>query len=281
MAYWMREASIQIGPKKYGMNDLYFTFEVPFEDSTTLQSATFAVHNLSEATRNGIKRGHVVILNAGYGGDVGVIFVGQVSACSHQHQGTEWITKITATAAMDEWLSRKVSKTYTQKISAKEIVPDLLNIFGLEVSAFELAVNKVYERGRICSGKLKDVLIQIIVNECKSRLLIKNGTIVINDPSKGIKTGYVLTPESGLLATSDDVEETIIAVGVNSNKSSTQKGEAGNYITRECLLNYHIGPADEIKIQSRNLNGKFLVVRGKHVGNPTGQWKTVLEFKPL
>lgn len=281
MPFWMRAASIQIGPKKYGMDDLFFEFEVPFEDSTTLQSAEFKVYNLSEATRKGIKRGHVVILNAGYEDDIGSVFVGQVSACSHQHQNTEWITKITATAAMDEWLGSKVNKTYKQQITAREIIPDLLNIFGLEVSTFELAINKTYDRGRICCGKLKDVLIQIVVDECKSRFLIKNNGIIINDPAKGVETGYILTPESGLLASSNEVEETIIAVGVDSQKSATEKDEEGNYITRECLLNYHIGPADQIKIQSKSLNGKFIVVRGKHVGSPTGSWKTVLEVKPL
>ena len=167
MSFWMREASLQIGGKRYGMDDLYFEFEVPFEDSDTLQTAKFKAYNLSEATRKGIKRGDVIILNAGYEGDVGAIFVGQVSACSHKHQNTEWITEISATAAMDQWLSSKVSKTYAKGSTAKEIVSDLLNIFGLEIGEFTLAVNKVYDRGLVCSGKVKDELKKIVVNDCK------------------------------------------------------------------------------------------------------------------
>lgn len=53
----MRSATLQIGSKRYGMDDLYFEFEVPFEDSDTLQTAKFKAYNLSEATRKGIKRG--------------------------------------------------------------------------------------------------------------------------------------------------------------------------------------------------------------------------------
>ena len=37
MPFWMREATLQIGSKVYQMDDLYFEFEVPFEDSHTLQ----------------------------------------------------------------------------------------------------------------------------------------------------------------------------------------------------------------------------------------------------
>ena len=75
MSFWIREATLQIGSKRYGMDDLYFEFDVPFEDSDTLQTATFKAYNLSEATRKSIKRGNVIILNAGYEGDVGAIFV--------------------------------------------------------------------------------------------------------------------------------------------------------------------------------------------------------------
>lgn len=280
MSFWMREASLQIGGKRYGMDDLYFEFEVPFEDSDTLQTAKFKAYNLSEATRKGIKRDDVIILNAGYEGDVGAIFVGQVSACSHKHQNTEWITEISATAAMDQWLSSKVSKTYAKGSTAKEIVSDLLNIFGLEIGEFTLAVNKVYDRGLVCSGKVKDELKKIVVNDCKSRFLIRTGSVYINDPSSGLANGIVLTPQSGLLFSGDEVEESVVAVGSDSQKSSSNKSEEGNYVTRECLLNYHIGPAEQITIQSKSLNGRFIVAKGKHTGTPKGNWKTTLEMRP-
>lgn len=280
MSFWMREASLQIGGKRYGMDDLYFEFEVPFEDSDTLQTAKFKAYNLAEATRKGIKRGDVIILNAGYEGDVGAIFVGQVSACSHKHQNTEWITEISATAAMDQWLSAKVSKTYAKGSTAKEIVSDLLNIFGLEIGEFTLAVNKVYDRGLVCSGKVKDELKKIVVNDCKSRFLIRTGSVYINDPASGLANGIVLTPQSGLLFSGNEVEESVVAVGSDSQKSSSTKNEEGNYVTRECLLNYHIGPAEQITIQSKSLNGRFIVAKGKHSGSQKGNWKTTLEMRP-
>ena len=280
MSFWMREASLQIGGKRYGIDDLYFEFEVPFEDSDTLQTAKFKAYNLAEATRKGIKRGDVIILNAGYEGDVGAIFVGQVSACSHKHQNTEWITEISATAAMDQWLSAKVSKTYAKGSTAKEIVSDLLNIFGLEIGEFTLAVNKVYDRGLVCSGKVKDELKKIVVNDCKSRFLIRTGSVYINDPASGLANGIVLTPQSGLLFSGNEVEESGVAVGSDSQKSSSTKSEEGNYVTRECLLNYHIGPAEQITIQSKSLNGRFIVAKGKHSGSPKGNWKTTLEMRP-
>lgn len=280
MSYWMRSATLQIGSKRYDMDDLYFEFEVPFEDSDTLPTATFKAYNLAESTRKGIKRGDVIILNAGYEGDVGSIFVGQVSACNHKHQNTEWITEISATAAMDQWLSAKVAKTYAKGSTAQEIVPDLLNLFGVEIGEFSLAVNKVYDRGLVCNGKVKDLLSRIVVSDCKSRFLIRSGAVYINDPTRGVQNGLVLTPQSGLLISGKETEETVVAVGSDSQKSASAKSEEGNYVTRECLLNYHIGPAEQVQVQSKSLNGTFIVASGKHTGSPKGNWKTTIELKP-
>ena len=119
-----------------------------------------------------------------------------------------------------------------------------------------------------------------MVNDCKSRFLIRNGSVFINDPTKGIANGLVLTPQSGLLLSGNEVEETVIAVGSDSQKSSATKSGEGNYVTRECLLNYHIGPAEQVVIQSHSLNGRFIVAKGKHTGTPKGNWKTTIEMKP-
>ena len=280
MRQWMRSATLQIGHNRYSMEDLFFEFEVPYKDSTQLPTASFKIYNMAEATRKGIKKNDAVILNAGYEGDVGCVFVGAVDACQHQHSGTEWITTIHSTAALEAWLSTQINKTYTQKILASQIIPDLLNIFGIEVGIFEPVADRIYERGRVCKGKLKDVLTEIVCNDCKSRMIIRVGQLIINNSADGISMGYILTPSSGLLLSSNEIDETVIATPLNSQNSKTAKDEEGATKIRECLLNYHLGPGDQIIIESETLNGKFVVVKGKHTGSPTGQWKTVIEVKP-
>lgn len=77
MKFWKRQATLQIGSKRFGMDDLYFKFTVPFEDSEKLGTATIEAYNLSPATRNSIKKGMPIILNAGYEGDIGAISPGK------------------------------------------------------------------------------------------------------------------------------------------------------------------------------------------------------------
>ncbi|EFC97255.1 hypothetical protein NQ487_19815 [Hungatella hathewayi] len=280
MAFFVRSATLQIGPLKYSMNDgFYFEFEVPFYDSDQLVTASFTVNNLSATSRAGIQKNQVVILNAGYEDDMGVLFVGQVASCSHRQNGVEWQTKITATAALDQWLNTQINKTYAENTKAEDIVRDLLNIFGLEVGVFQLVENVVYPRGRVCSGKLKDILTEIVANECKSRLLIRANQIIINNPADGVTKGYLLTPDTGLLFQSDDSNVTTVETAQTKGADAEAKAAEEKTWKRQCLLNYRMGPGDQIQIQSRDLNGKFLIVSGKHKGTPTGTWLTEIEFK--
>lgn len=279
--FWIRSATLQIGGKKYSMDELAFDFEVPFEDSEELATATINAYNLSANTRNGITKGAPVIINAGYEGDLGVIFVGQVAGLSHKHSTTEWCTKITATEALDQWLTAQINKTYTKSIKAKAMLQDLLNIFGIEIGTFDLAIDKEYPRGKVCKGKLKDVLKEIVVSDCKSRFLIRCGKIIINNPNDGVNKGYLLSPSTGLLRSDEEKEVIPIETDLSTKKTSDEKSEEAATKKRSSLLNYHLGPADVIKIQSSDLNGRFMIVRGTHKGSQSGDWKTEIEVKPI
>lgn len=281
MRYWLRAATLQIGPRKYSIDGLRFSFEVCFEDSTQLTTATVEVKNLSPETRNEIEKGQVVIINAGYQGDVGLIFVGQIALFEHKRDTVDITTKITATMCLDEWLSREVNKTYAKDASAKDIIADLLNMFGIEVGVFELKQNREYPRGKVCKGPLRDVLTQLVVADCQSRLLIKDSQIIISDPSGGIKMGYLLSPATGLLRAGSGKDQRQTATKLDADKTAEDKAEESPTMTAESLLNYNLGVADEIIIQSAELSGKYIIVRGKHKGSYDGDWRTNLEVRPV
>ena len=65
----------------------------------------------------------------------------------------------------------------------------------------------------------------------------------------------------------------------NSQKTGEDRDE--DTISRSCLLNYHVATAEVVKVQASDLNGKFLVAKGKHSGSRTGDWKTDMELKPF
>lgn len=279
MAFWIRAATLTIGHNKYSLDKLNFKFDIPFEDSDEPPVATITVTNLSENTRANINKNDSVILNAGYEGDVGCILIGKVVGLKHKQSNVDWTSTLTIQPCADEILGCLINKTYAENTKASIIVQDLLNIFGVEVVKCELSIDMSYPRGRVCRGNLKQVLTEIVVSECKSRFIIRpTGQIYITKTDDGINNGIVLTAATGLLRA--DEEKIAIPVETKLNSKTTGKDRDENTISRSCLLNYNIATAEVVKIQSNDLNGRFIVVKGKHSGGRTGDWETSMELKP-
>lgn len=279
MGYWIRYATLAIGSNKYSLDGMDFSFEVPFEDSDEPPVATVKVTNLSANTRANIKKNDAVVLNAGYEGDVGCILIGKVVGLKHKQSNVDWTSTLTVQPCADEVLGRLINKTYTENSKASTIVRDLLNIFGVEVSKCELSEDKVYPRGRVCRGVLKQVLTEIVVSECKSRLIVRTtGQLYITKADDGINNGVLLSPSNGLLRA--DEEKTVIPVETKSNSQKTGSDREDDTISRSCLLNYRVATAEVVRIQSSDLNGPFLVVKGKHSGSRSGDWQTDMELTP-
>ena len=280
MGFWLRYATLTIGNNKYSLDELNFTFDVPFEDSDEPPVATVTVTNLSPSTRASIKRDDPIILNAGYQGDVGCILIGKVVGLKHKQSNVDWVSTLTVQPCADEILDRLVNKTYVEDIAASAIVRDLLNIFGAEVSRCELSIDKRYPRGRVCRGVLRQVLSEIIVSECKSRFIVRaTEQVYITRAEDGINNGLTLTSANGLLRV--DEEKVVIPIETAANSKKTGSSRKDDNISRSCLLNYNIAAAEVVKIQSSDLNGRFLVVKGSHKGGRTGDWKTSMELRPF
>ena len=77
-----------------------------------------------------------------------------------------------------------------------------------------------------------------------------------------------------------DEEKVAIPYETDLNSQKTGEDRDDGTISRSCLLNYRIATAEVVKIQSSNLNGRFIVVKGSHKGGRTGDWETSMELKP-
>ena len=129
-------------------------------------------------------------------------------------------------------------------------------------------------------AQAEEALKEIVVSDCKSRFLIRCGKIIINNPADGVNKGYLLSPETGLLRTDEEKVVIEVETDLDTKKTTEEKDEEAQTKKRNSLLNYHLGPADIIRIQSSDLNGQFIIVRGTHKGSQSGDWKTEIEVRP-
>lgn len=280
MSFWIRDANVTIGHNRYTLGKQHFSFDIPFEDSDEPPVATVTITNLSANTRASIKENDPVVLNAGYRGDVGCLLIGKVVGLKNKWQNVDVTTTLTVQPCGEEILGRLINKTYKENTLASVIVRDLLNIFGVEVGKCELSIDVSYPRGRVCRGNLKQVLTEIVVSECKSRFIIRpTGQVYITKSDDGINNGLTLSPENGLLRA--DEEQVVIPFETAANSQETGEEREEDTISRSCLLNYRIATAEVVKFQSSDLNGRFIVVSGRHKGSSTSDdWQTSMEIKP-
>jgi len=278
MRFWDRAASIQIGTAIYDIEDFDFDFEVNFEDGKELPEATIRIKNLASSTRSSMARGDLIIINAGYKGDLGNIFVGQISSVEQKHEGTEWTTEIVGVSAMREWLSREVSKTY-QATKASFVIRDLLNILGIEPAVFELVRDANYPYGKYCRGKVGDIVSEIVTRDCESRFIISNGLIIINDPHQPVTFGTLLSAQTGMLRNTTGTMLVPITNNLLEPLNEEEKLNLAILKSRSTLLNPAILAGSLVEVQSNDLNGTFIAVRGQHVGFRNGDWLTKVELR--
>ncbi len=136
--FWHRQTEVIAGGKSFHSDKLDIEFEVPFDNDDEPDIATVTIYNLSENSINSIKKAQNIIINAGYKGDTGTIFMGTLQKAITRWQTVDKITEFTIGDGSEQWLTKEVSKTYIEDMKASEILRDLTGMFGLEIGKFQL-----------------------------------------------------------------------------------------------------------------------------------------------
>lgn len=244
--------SISINPGGISLHEIKIKFSVSKGVSSTQNSAEITIWNLAEKSRNALgKELDDITLEAGYlppegGGNVGIIFKGQIRDVEHKRDGADILTTISCGDGDKAIRNAVLGKTYPKGTPVKDVVEDLYK---------ELEAEGV-TRGE---WKFPDDLPDFkrpytVCGTCKRELdtlsrgrdfywSLQNETMEII-PGNGYIGGIVLlSPETGLIDT-----PTITDNGVKF----------------KALLNPEIRPNRRVRIESQTLemnaeNGEYRV----------------------
>lgn len=244
--------SISINPGGISLHEIKIKFSVSKGVSSTQNSAEITIWNLAEKSRNALgKELDDITLEAGYlppegGGNVGIIFKGQIRDVEHKRDGADILTTISCGDGDKAIRNAVLGKTYPKGTPVKDVVEDLYK---------ELEAEGV-TRGE---WKFPDDLPDFkrpytVCGTCKRELdtlsrgrdfywSLQNETMEII-PGNGYIGGIVLlSPETGLIGT-----PTITDNGVKF----------------KALLNPEIRPNRRVRIESQTLemnaeNGEYRV----------------------
>ncbi len=260
MKLWDRQARLIIGNKMYKSDDIDIEFNVPFSTEKEPDMSEISIFNLSPESISAIKKGTTVVLMAGYKDDIGMLCSGQVGKFSTTIENVDKKTTIKVASAIIPWQQEKIHKTYAENTTSRDIMTDLISIFGVSIGEMTLVKNVTYAKGRTVSGRLQDV-IKSIARETESKFYIDKDRAYVRPYDKGTQTGFLLSSETGLLGSPEKME---ISEG---DKKSKQGWKV------KCLLNHNIAVDSIITLESKTISGIFRVVKGAH----TSEWITEME----
>ncbi len=249
-----RKTEVLVAGNKFVYPGFEIDFRIEFDDDPEPNMGEVFLYNLSDQTTKGIKKGQNIILNAGYGNDTGTIFAGRVEEVNGYWEDVDRVLRLNVADSADRWISTSVNKTYKPGIKASQIIRDMLGIFGLEIGVFSLSEDIVYANGRIISGSIQSALRQIVIKDCKSKLHIRNGAIIIRPPGEGDRIAFVLNADTGLIDSPQRFER-------------EEDGETIEGYNVFSLLNHRIRTDSILQIQSRTANGLYRAIKGQHLKN--------------
>lgn len=235
------------------LDGLDIAFDVERNDGDKPNKASISVFNLSAASRSFVEaKGKTASLSAGLGGQVGLIFNGDITRTVNERQGPDIVTtlecgdgeKAYRMARVDISLEPGVTDAQVLRLALAE-----LSAQGLGLGHVEGFSPQPYKGGYCFSGPARKLLDEI----CNKRGLvwsIQGGVVEVwkKGEERENEQGFLLSAESGL-------------VGFPSKKNGL--------LTAKALLNPHISPNRRIRLKSlqTSLNGEYTVKKAHYLGD--------------
>lgn len=284
-------SGFEIGAAAANGIPLHIKFSVEKADVESPNTGKVTVWNLNRAHLAALeKQDCVVIIRAGYGGNLTQAFAGTVTHAATSKEGADQMTEIELADSMVELRDTNLSVSYADGTTTDLIVQDVARRMGLPVScsAGALMMPTMLSKGFSFVGSSKNLLKRLARID-GNRWTIQDGVLQVTKPGEPVSlTCYELNAECGLIGLPKRVN---LSAGGGSSSGGAAKttGEAsvksetaqlGWEITY--LMNLAIGVNSYVHVTSRMVTGYFRVQKVSIEGdNYEGDWQctaTLLEI---
>lgn len=247
-----------------GSRPLHISFSCERADTDSSNTAKVSLWNLSPEHIAEINKDDcVVVLRAGYGSVMPLIFTGIVTFAKTKQDKSDAVTEIELVDNRVEVRDTYVSVSYSGTVNCKTLIQDTADQMGLTASFSYNAEFKDIPNGYSYVGPAATVL----TKACETSGLvwsINNGVLQIKKPNDTMsREVYVLSAETGLIGIPERVQV--------SDTEGTEKSQYGWDI--EFLMNAAINIDDYVYLDSIYVKGYFRVYSIEINGdNYEGSW---------
>ncbi|MFC5541569.1 phage protein [Ureibacillus suwonensis] len=245
-----RYIEVLTGNLRFNNTDLDIEFDIPFDDDLEPNLSEIVIYNLSESTRNKLKRGQTLTINAGYVEDKGLILSGSIEAITTVKNGADLATTIKVLDSVPYDATKTLQKSYKKNIKSDAVIRDLAQSIGLKIAVLNLPDNKVMTDGYSIDGEVVKA-INDIATDCGASAYISRGQIYVRPIKEGDNHNFILKADTGLIGSPEYFEE--------EKNGTTIKG----YKVKS-LLQYRMNTASIIKLESQFVKATVRVRKGRH-----------------
>ena len=261
MALFGRVVTLTVGDREF--SDLRVSFDIQRTSRSKPNPAKIVIYNLSKSTREAIsERLTPVRLVAGYGGQAGQIFSGQLDSAEHGKAGATIVSTIHASDGRGAWQSYATAKGWRGGTPWAEVVRELATSMGLEVGPASLAQVTGSARGTYAVQGYAWREMDLLIATLGLQWSIQDGALQVVQADKTTQESVVLlTPDSGLVGVPRFTDPKISRVGRNRTRRVRSAVEVN------ALLQPEFKPGRYIRIESQTMTGDYRLDSVHHKGD--------------
>ena len=259
-----------------GADPLHISFSVEKSDSETLNTAKVHIWNLGDANLRILEEPDLTVeLSAGYGNQLPVILVGNVTFAATETDRADRVTVLEVSDGRVALRDAYLTLSLNEIVDSKAVYEAIAAQMGLSLIFADDLSFVTFPTGYCFVGKAKDALHRVCAANGHT-WTIQNGILQITLPGRPLHSkGYLLSGRSGLIGTPKRI--------IISRSGEDTAPLTGWEITY--LLNGAIGVNDVVQIESSSANGYYRVHKVTMDGdNLEGDWictAQVLEIQSL
>lgn len=254
-----RVVEIMTANMKFILDKYTLEGSVPFDNDALPNESELRLWNLAQTTINNIKRNAVIMVNAGYRGDIGLILHGRISSVRTNWEGADKITTIKVLDSEDLSKREVTEIAFAKGTLASAIIKQMAGYIGLPIAQMILNQDYRYQDGYTAKGKVTDIITDVC-KDCGTSCFINQSKLYVRNLRSGADGVFALSPDTGLIGSPEYFEDN----GIQGFKIQAQ-------------LQRRLTTASVIYLTCREWSGKLHVRSGSHKFSNTGEFITEVE----
>lgn len=234
-AQWKRYAQVVVGKggKGLSIDKLKIKFEINKTIQPTPNTALIKIYNLSPDHETLVQHEFdEVILNAGYEGNVRVVFRGNIKHVFKYKDKTDYVTEIEAADGDRDFRTSVMNETLSAGTTTSHILSRAVASFTNTLQGYSNIEESTHIRGVVLSGNTRDIL-HNLAREAGANWSVQDGQLTI------VKTDSTL-PHT--------------AIAINSNTGLLDAPEINDKgIGLKCLMNPDILINGKVQLNNNNI----------------------------